>query len=127
LAERVNLFNYQCFLLPDKITDEAGALVEPFSATVRAVERGHCGPEDKVAIIGAGPIGLMALMAARIAGVKNITVVEIAERRIKAAELCGAAAVINPNREDPEKRAFEIPMAAASTSSWNAPVCRKPL
>jgi len=108
LAERVNLFTYQCFHLPDKITDEAGALVEPFSATVRAVERGHCGPDDKLAIIGAGPIGLMALMAARISGVKNITVVEIAERRIKAAELCGAAAVINPNREDPEKRALEM-------------------
>jgi (R,R)-butanediol dehydrogenase/meso-butanediol dehydrogenase/diacetyl reductase len=108
LAERVNLFTYQCFHLPDEIDDQIGALVEPFSATVRAVARGQSGPETQMAIVGAGPIGLMALMAARIRGAKSITVIEVAERRIEAAKLCGADMVINPSREDPEKRALEI-------------------
>ena len=108
LAERVNLFTYQCFHLPDEIDDGAGALVEPFSATVRAVARGQNDPEDHVAIVGSGPIGLMALMAARIRGAKSITVIEVAEKRIAAAKLCGADEVINPSREDPEKRAREI-------------------
>ena len=108
LAERLNLNAYQCYHLSDAITDEIGALVEPFSSTVRAVAQGQPRPEDNVAIVGAGPIGLMALMAARIRGVKRVVAVEVAERRIEAARQCGADFVINPMREDPEKRALEI-------------------
>jgi (R,R)-butanediol dehydrogenase/meso-butanediol dehydrogenase/diacetyl reductase len=108
LAERLNLNAYQCYHLTDKISDEIGALVEPFSSTVRAVAQGEPGAEDRVAIVGAGPIGLMALMAARLRGVKQVVAIEMAERRIEAARLCGAGEVINPLREDPEKRAREI-------------------
>ena len=63
LSERLNLHAYQCYHLPDAISDEVGALVEPFSAVVRAVQQGNIGPGDNVAIVGAGPIGLMALLA----------------------------------------------------------------
>jgi (R,R)-butanediol dehydrogenase / meso-butanediol dehydrogenase / diacetyl reductase len=108
LAERLNLNAYQCYRLTDAITDEIGALVEPFSSAVRAVARGGPGPEDNVAIVGAGPIGLMCLMAARLRNVKRIVAVEVAERRITAARLCGADYVINPMQEDPEKTALEI-------------------
>src|SRR5579872_5857373 len=108
LAERLNLNAYQCYHLTDAISDEIGALVEPFSSTVRAVAQGQPGPADNVAIVGAGPIGLMALMAARIRGAKSVIAFEVAERRIEAAKLCGADAVINPSREDPGKRALEI-------------------
>src|SRR4051794_29184291 len=101
LAERLNLNAYQCYHLTDAITDEIGALVEPFSSAVRAIERGQPGPEDNVVIVGAGPIGLMCLMAARLRGVKRVVVVEVAERRMAAARLCGADYVINPMREDP--------------------------
>src|SRR5258708_563711 len=69
LAERLNLNAYQCYHLTDAIGDEIGALVEPFSATVRAVAQGEPGPDDSVAIVGTGPIGLMALMAARLRAV----------------------------------------------------------
>src|SRR5689334_391398 len=85
-----------------------GALVEPFSSTVRAVAQGQPGAGDNVAIVGAGPIGLMALMAARIRGANTVVAIEVAERRIEAAKLCGADAVIDPTREDPEKRALEM-------------------
>jgi (R,R)-butanediol dehydrogenase/meso-butanediol dehydrogenase/diacetyl reductase len=94
--------------LPDVISDEIGALVEPFSSTVRAVAQGRPGPEDYVAIVGAGPIGLMALMAARIRGAKRVVAVEVSEGRIAAAKQCGADAVIDPTRDDPEKRALEL-------------------
>lgn len=103
LAERLNLNAYQCYHLSDGISDQAGALVEPFSATVRAVAQSGAGPDDNVAIIGAGPIGLMALMAARLRGVKRVVAFEVAEKRIAAALQCGADAVIDPTREDPEK------------------------
>jgi len=108
LAERLNLNAYQCYHLTDAISDEIGALVEPFSSTVRAVAQGQPCTEDNVAIVGAGPIGLMALMAARLRGVKRVVAIEMAERRIEAAKQCGADDVIDPTREDPEKRALEI-------------------
>jgi (R,R)-butanediol dehydrogenase/meso-butanediol dehydrogenase/diacetyl reductase len=103
LAERLNLNAYQCYHLSDGLSDETGALVEPFSATVRAVAQSGAGPDDNVAIIGAGPIGLMALMAARLRGVKRVVAFEIAGKRIAAARHCGAHAVIDLTREDPEK------------------------
>ena len=108
LAERLNLNAYQCYHLTPAISDEIGALVEPFSSTVRAVAQGEPGAQDRVAIVGAGPIGLMALMAARLRGVKQVVAIEMADRRIEAARLCGADEVINPLHEDPEKRAREI-------------------
>lgn len=108
LAERLNLHAYQCYHLTDTISDEAGALVEPFSATVRAVAQSGAGAHDNVAVVGAGPIGLMAIMAARIRGAKRVVAFETAERRIEAAGQCGADAVINPLRDDAEKAAHSI-------------------
>ena len=108
LAERLNLNAYQCYKLTDAISDEIGALVEPFSSTVRAVAQSGAGANDNVAIVGAGPIGLMALMAARIQGAKRVVAVEVDERRIQAALECGADAVINPRHSDPEAQAREI-------------------
>jgi (R,R)-butanediol dehydrogenase/meso-butanediol dehydrogenase/diacetyl reductase len=108
LAERLNVNAYQCYHLSSTITDELGALVEPFSSTVRAVAQGQPGPEDNVAIVGAGPIGLMCLMAARLRGVKRVVAIEMAERRIEAARQCGADGIIDPTHESPEKRALEL-------------------
>lgn len=107
-AERVNLYAYQCYHLPNAVSDEVGALVEPFSATARAVLQGEVGPADNVAIVGAGPIGLMALLAARIRGAKRVVAVEVGARRIETARRCGASAVINPSVEDLHRRADEI-------------------
>ena len=108
LAESLNLNAYQCYHLGDSISDEVGALVEPFSATVRAVVQSGATLHDNVAIVGAGPIGLMSLMAARIRGAKRVVAFEVAEKRIEAARQCSADAVINPAVEDAERAALEI-------------------
>jgi (R,R)-butanediol dehydrogenase/meso-butanediol dehydrogenase/diacetyl reductase len=108
LSERLNLYAYQCFHLPDAISDEVGALVEPFSATVRAVQQGKIGPDDNVAIVGAGPIGLMTLLAVTLRGAKRVVAVEVAQRRKETAKKLGATDVIDPTQEDPEKRALDI-------------------
>ncbi len=107
-SERLNLYAYQCYHLPDSMPDEIGALVEPFSSTARAVIRAGVSLEHNVAIVGSGPIGLMSLLAAVIVGAKRVVAVEVAERRIEAAKQCGATAVINPNSEDALQRAEEL-------------------
>jgi (R,R)-butanediol dehydrogenase/meso-butanediol dehydrogenase/diacetyl reductase len=107
-SDRLNLYAYQCYHLPDSMPDEIGALVEPFASTARAVIRAGVKPEHNVAIVGAGPIGLMSLLAAVIQGAKRVVAVEVAERRIDAAKQCGATAIINPNQGDPLKQAEEV-------------------
>jgi (R,R)-butanediol dehydrogenase/meso-butanediol dehydrogenase/diacetyl reductase len=108
LAERVNLNAYQCYRLPASVAEDAGALVEPFSAVVRAVHRNAPKPDECVAVVGAGPMGLMSIMATRIFGCAHVVAFEIASLRRNAATLCGAEEVINPATEEAEKRALEV-------------------
>ena len=108
LAERVNLNAYQCYRLPPSIADEAGALVEPFSAVVRAIHRNAPNPQDRIAVVGSGPMGLMSIMALRILGCERIVAFEVASRRREAARLCGAEGAVNPATEDAEKRGLEL-------------------
>ena len=108
LAERVNLNAYQCYRLPNSIGDDAAALVEPFSAVVRAIHRSAPKAEERVAVVGAGPMGLMSIMATRIFGCAHVVALEIASLRREAATVCGAEEVINPATEDAEKRGLEL-------------------
>jgi (R,R)-butanediol dehydrogenase/meso-butanediol dehydrogenase/diacetyl reductase len=100
-AQFVNVYEYMCYTLPPEVSFDVGALVEPFAATVRAVKRAEVKSHETVAIIGAGPVGLMALQAARIAGAKQVISIEPAERRKKLALKCGASTVVDPTGQDP--------------------------
>jgi len=99
-AKFVNVYEYMCYTLPPAVSYDVGALVEPFAATVRAVKRARVQPNETVAIIGTGPVGLMALQAARIAGARQVIAVEPARKRQELAIKCGASAVVDPVRED---------------------------
>jgi len=100
-AKYVNVYDYMCYNLPPEVPYEVGALVEPFAATVRAVKRATIRPEDTVAVVGTGPVGLMAVQAARIAGARQIIALEPAQKRRQLARECGATEVIDPLGEDP--------------------------
>jgi (R,R)-butanediol dehydrogenase/meso-butanediol dehydrogenase/diacetyl reductase len=100
-SQYVNVYDYMCYDLPPEVPYEVGALVEPFAATFRAVSRAEVRPGDTVAIIGSGPIGLMALQSARIAGAGQVVAFEPAARRQELALECGANAVVDPVKQDP--------------------------
>lgn len=87
--------------LPDAISDEIGALVEPLAVTLRAMQLPGVRIGDDAAIIGAGPIGLCAVTTARAAGLRNIYVVEKLPGRAALARKLGATAVIDPQADDP--------------------------
>jgi len=108
LAERVNLNAYQCYHLPDSLSDEVAAMVEPFASTARPLMRADVGPEDSVAIVGPGPIGLMSMKSALIRGAKQVVVVGRPGRRLELAKRCGATEVINIAAEDPLQRARQL-------------------
>jgi L-iditol 2-dehydrogenase len=98
--------------LPDTISFEEGAVVEPAANVVHDVlERGRVEPNDTVVVLGPGPIGLMALMAARAVGAGQVIVVGTAEdeeTRLPTALELGADAIIVAGRQDPVQRVMEL-------------------
>ena len=100
-SQYVNVYDYMCYRLPPEVSCEVGSLVEPFAATFRAVKQSGVKKGETVAIVGAGPIGLMALQSARIAGAERVVAFEPATKRQELARKCGATAVIDPVSQDP--------------------------
>ena len=74
------------------------ALIEPFSISQHAISRAEIRENDNVLIIGAGPIGLFALLAAK-NKCKNVVVADILDNRLDLAKQYGAAAVVNTKEQ----------------------------
>jgi L-iditol 2-dehydrogenase len=88
------------YRLPAGVPPEMGALAEPLSCAIHAVKRGEIQPADTVAIVGAGALGLLVLVVARLSGATHIVVSDPdANRRELAAQL-GATRTVDPVRED---------------------------
>ncbi|KAL5222229.1 hypothetical protein ABZP36_026942 [Zizania latifolia] len=81
-----------CFKLPDNVSLEEGAMCEPLSVGVHACRRADVGPEKSVLIMGAGPIGLVTMLAARAFGAPRIVIVDVDEHRLFVAKSLGADA-----------------------------------
>jgi L-iditol 2-dehydrogenase len=83
-----------CFRLPDNVSLDEGAMFEPLSVGLHACGRGGVRVGSRVLIMGAGPIGLMAMLAARAAGATNVLVADVRAERLRAAEGLGASATL---------------------------------
>lgn len=90
-----------CHRLPAHVSDVAGTLAEPLACGLRAAELAHIGPAARVLVIGAGPIGLMSLAAARLGGATVIASSDPNPVRREVARAWGATCVIDPRAADP--------------------------
>jgi len=79
-----------CYKLPEHVSFEEGALLEPLSVAVQACRRANITIGDNVLICGAGPIGLVNLMVARASGAAKICITDIDEHRLSVAKSLGA-------------------------------------
>jgi len=79
--------------LPDGLSMEHGALVEPLAVGLHGVAIGEAGPGDTCAVIGAGPIGVMTALALKARGIDDIVVVERNEHRRERMRSYGVEAV----------------------------------
>ncbi len=91
-AEYVKAPEDYCYKIPGSLSWEEGALVEPSTVAVHAVYRSDIKAGDRVCVFGAGPIGILTMKAAKMAG-GVVTVVDVAQERREAAEKFGADAV----------------------------------
>ncbi len=89
-----------CFLLPEGFSPEEGALLEPLGIGIHTVDLSHLKVGETVAVLGAGPVGLLTAAVARVAGAGAVYMTEPqADRRAFALEYC-ADAVFNPEADD---------------------------
>lgn len=88
------------FPLPDELSDDAGALIEPLSVGIWACWKGGVTLGTRVLVTGAGPIGNLAMQAARAAGATTVTVVDVNVDRLRRSHELGATETLD-TRERP--------------------------
>jgi L-iditol 2-dehydrogenase len=83
--------------LPDELSDDADALLEPLGVALHAVRVGHVRRGDDVLVVGGGPIGVLVAAVARRAGARHVFVSEPLAHRRRTARAFGAQAAWSPD------------------------------
>jgi (R,R)-butanediol dehydrogenase / meso-butanediol dehydrogenase / diacetyl reductase len=100
---------YQVTTLPDTISDEQGALIEPAAVAFYSVLRGRIEPGHSVLVTGAGPIGALAVLAAAAGGAARIYVSEPNPARSELVNSFGVVErVFNPDKADVAQEINEL-------------------
>lgn len=89
-----------CYPIPDMMTLDQAALVEPLSIGFYAVRLGRVRPAARIGVLGSGPIGLGVLLCAKMSGPCTVYATDLIDSRLEVARQCGADWTGNPNRED---------------------------
>lgn len=84
------------FPIPDDMPFEIAALAEPLGVGMNAVDRVDVRPGERVAVLGAGPIGLAAVATLRDRGIEDVVAIDRSERRLEIARKLGARETIRP-------------------------------
>ncbi|MEV4704625.1 NAD(P)-dependent alcohol dehydrogenase [Actinoplanes sp. NPDC049316] len=103
--------------VPDEVSDDAAALLEPLSVAVWACEKARVRPGDRVLVTGAGPIGLLALQTARAFGATDVTVLDVNPGRLEVARSYGATRTVVDDREPAPTVLLECSGSAAAVMS----------
>ena len=100
---RVPFADTSTYPVPDGAEDEQILMLDDILPTGYEVGvlNGAVRPGDVVAVVGAGPIGLSAIMGARLFSPSHIVAIDLADNRLEAAKQFGADVTVNNSREDP--------------------------
>ncbi len=99
---RVPFADNSTYAIPAGVTDEDMLMLSDILPTAYEVGvlNGRVQPGDVVAIVGAGPIGLSAIMGARLFSPSHIVAIDLADSRLDAAKRFGADVTVNNSRQD---------------------------
>jgi L-iditol 2-dehydrogenase len=86
--------------LPDRLSFEEATLIEPVGCCIRAQNKAGIHKGDSVAVVGAGPSGIIHTMLAKMAGASQVLTTDIVDYRLEMAKRLGADVVINPQKEN---------------------------
>jgi len=96
-GEYVAVSPHHAVRLPEGVDDRSGALVEPLAVGLHALDAAGLRPGEDVLVVGAGPIGLAALVWARHLGARTVVVSEKSAGRRALAERLGATEAVDPS------------------------------
>ena len=99
---------YMAHPLPDSVSFAQAAMLEPAAVALHALRRAGLKAGESCVVIGAGPIGLLIVQLAKLAGAEKIIVSDTSDARLALAGKVGADIVVNPARQD---------LAAAATQA----------
>src|SRR5260221_1251518 len=83
------------YTLPDNLSNEEGAMIEPLSVGLWACRKARLRGGDHVLITGAGPIGMLAMKVAFALGVVAVTITDVSPQRLSLARHLGAVHIVN--------------------------------
>jgi len=95
---RIVMLNTQ--VVPEHVSYEEAAVTEPLACVLHGVEEARVKLGDTVAIIGAGPIGLLHLLTAKKMGAGKVIISDTVDERLQLAQKLGADVTINAKQED---------------------------
>lgn len=94
--------------LPDTLSYEEGALIEPVANGMYAVRHSNITPETNIVVIGCGPIGIGDFLCARLWNPKSILMVDVSDFNLQKAREMGAELTCNSRRENLAERVMEL-------------------
>ncbi|MEV0405186.1 NAD(P)-dependent alcohol dehydrogenase [Actinoallomurus sp. NPDC050550] len=106
-CEYVTLHEEFAHPVPDGLSDDAAALIEPLSVGVWACRKARVAPGARVLVTGAGPVGLLCLQAARAFGATDVMVTDINPARLALARDLGATTALDVRHTPLPEAAFE--------------------
>ncbi|MDE2777002.1 MAG: alcohol dehydrogenase catalytic domain-containing protein [Chloroflexota bacterium] len=101
LRERMNVSARNCFPLPDSLSDEVAPLLETLGVAIHAIDLSKVRVASSVAVIGAGPVGLLLTRLAVLAGAAQVFTFDKFDWRLRVAEAWGASYAYNVDDCDP--------------------------
>ncbi|MCM3213183.1 galactitol-1-phosphate 5-dehydrogenase [Niallia taxi] len=109
MAEYVAVDEKNVLILPEEVSNEEAALIEPLTVAIHGIERVSFNAGANVVVFGAGTIGLMTLLALKARGAGNVTVIDINDEKLEKAKKLGASTIINSVLTDLNKYFSENP------------------
>jgi L-iditol 2-dehydrogenase len=97
--------------LPDEVSFEEASLNEPLSCVINSISACRIVLGDRLVIYGAGPMGLLHLMLAKLSGAGVVIVCDIMDDKLERAQELGADHIINPQRSDPKREILSLTQA----------------
>jgi L-iditol 2-dehydrogenase len=105
------------FSLPDALSDQAGALIEPLAVAVWACRRGCVVGGERLLVLGAGPVGLLVAQVAAARGAARVTIVDLNERRLALARKLGVDQACSPGELPSGRAGFDVLCECAGSAS----------
>ena len=90
--------------IPPHLSYEEAAITEPLACVLHGVEKAQVKLGDTVAIIGAGPIGLLHLLTAKKMGAGKVIISDLVDERLQVAQQLGAEETVNAKQEEPVEK-----------------------